>query len=43
MKNQKGFVLFPVLVVAGIIVGVFFMTAPDSIKVKVAKAIHLEK
>lgn len=42
-ETQKGFILFPVIAVVALIAGVVLMTAPDSVKVKVAKAIHLEK
>lgn len=42
-ENEKGFLLFPVIIVVSMFAGVIFMTAPNSIKTSVAKAIHLEK
>lgn len=31
-NDNKGFILFPVLVIAAIVGGVLFMTAPNSVK-----------
>jgi uncharacterized membrane protein len=43
MKNEKGFVIFPVLIIVGLVAGFALMTAPNSIKASIAKAVHLEK
>lgn len=43
MKNQNGFVLFPVIVIVALVAGVFAMTMPNSVKSEVAKSVGLEK
>jgi hypothetical protein len=43
MKNQKGFLIFPVIIIVGMIGGIVLMTAPDSVKVKVFQSVGLIK
>lgn len=43
MKNQRGFVIFPVLVIIAMFSGILLMTAPNSVKKEVFQSVGLEK